>query len=230
MSAIDQPRISRLAVASLVAGMLFFVPIATGLLAVIAGALAINVISKSKGMLLGKGLAYSGLLLGTIHGIFWLLISYADMSYSVDATESSVVIRNGEVNRVEEVGLHLKIPFLESVEYFPTMSLQQLTATAGPLLLRTKESLQIEYNLFWQVCSPAKTFGQFGAFNVPIIEFHIDNSVEDALRPVTVQKFSLEELLSDYDIESSVLDELDEQLESKGICISSFAFIEPGAS
>ena len=228
MSVTDQPRISKLAVASLVAGMLFFVPIATGLLAVVAGALAINVISKSKGMLLGKGLAYSGLVLGAIHGIFWLLIAYADMSYVVDATESAVVIRNGEVSRVEEAGIHLKIPFLESVEHFPTMSLQRLNASAGPFLLRTRESLQIEYSLLWQVCSPIKTFEQIGAFNVSDIEFYIDYSLGDALRHVTVQKSSLEELTSDYKMEPSIVKTLNEQLESKGICIRTFDFLNTG--
>ena len=58
-----QPKISRLAIASLILGILFFIPFAP-LLAIVFGIIALVKISKSKGELKGQGMAIAGLVLG----------------------------------------------------------------------------------------------------------------------------------------------------------------------
>ncbi len=61
-----QLKTSGLAIASLVLGILFFVPFAP-LLAIIFGIIARHIISKSKGTLKGKGMAHAGFVLGSIY-------------------------------------------------------------------------------------------------------------------------------------------------------------------
>jgi len=61
-----QPKTSGLAIASLVLGILSFIPPAP-LLAIIFGIVARHIISKSKGTLKGKGLAHAGFVLGSLY-------------------------------------------------------------------------------------------------------------------------------------------------------------------
>lgn len=68
-----QPKTSGLAIASLVLGILFFVPFAP-LLAVIFGIIALVRVSKSKGALKGKGMAIAGLVLGCLMTLFTIFV------------------------------------------------------------------------------------------------------------------------------------------------------------
>ncbi|MCK4647935.1 type II secretion system protein GspG [bacterium] len=68
-----QPKTSRLAIASPILGILFFVPFAP-LLAIIFGITALIKISKSKGEIKGEGLAIAGVVLGGLMIIFNILV------------------------------------------------------------------------------------------------------------------------------------------------------------
>ncbi len=70
---IKQPKTSGLAIASLVLGILCFVPFAP-LLAVIFGIIALVKISKSKEKLKGKGIAIAGLVLGGLITLFSIFV------------------------------------------------------------------------------------------------------------------------------------------------------------
>lgn len=64
-----QPKTSGLSIASLVLGILFFIPFAP-LLAIVFGIVALVKISKSKGEFKGEGMAIAGLVLGCLMIIF----------------------------------------------------------------------------------------------------------------------------------------------------------------
>jgi len=74
-----QPKESSLAIASLITGILswFLIPIFGALAAIITGHLAFNEIRESRGMLTGKGMATTGLILGYIQLGFIVLILIA---------------------------------------------------------------------------------------------------------------------------------------------------------
>lgn len=67
-----QPKTSGLAIASLVLGILFFVPLAP-LVAIVFAIFALITISKSKGELKGEGMAIAGLVLGGLMILFIML-------------------------------------------------------------------------------------------------------------------------------------------------------------
>src|SRR5690242_7472396 len=54
------------AIASLICGLLFCIPILPSILAIIFGALGLRDIGRSRGRLSGQGLAISGLVLGSV--------------------------------------------------------------------------------------------------------------------------------------------------------------------
>ena len=67
----DKPRISALAVASFIISIaLFFLPLLSGLAAVVVGVIAIGSIAKYKGILSGKGFAVTGIIIGLMQIVF----------------------------------------------------------------------------------------------------------------------------------------------------------------
>ncbi|MBX3376384.1 MAG: DUF4190 domain-containing protein [Phycisphaeraceae bacterium] len=65
------PRVSGLAVSSLVFGLLCCIP-GSGLIGTILGAVGLASISKSDGRLTGRGMAFTGLILGLLGTVLWL--------------------------------------------------------------------------------------------------------------------------------------------------------------
>lgn len=65
------PRVSGLAVSSLVFGLLCCIPL-SGLLGTILGGAALVRISKADGRLSGRGLAFTGLILGLLGSMLWI--------------------------------------------------------------------------------------------------------------------------------------------------------------
>jgi hypothetical protein len=59
-------RISKFAITSLVTGMLFFVPLVRRMVALAFGMLALKKITNANGLLLGRAIAIGGLVLGAL--------------------------------------------------------------------------------------------------------------------------------------------------------------------
>lgn len=215
----DKPRISFLAISSLVAGMAFFIPIVTGLAAILLGAFSVKSINKSQGMLLGKGLAYTGIGLGAVHGTFWLLIFYAGLTYLVDVGQSAVVLRGGDVQRVEKSGLHYKIPFIESVEYYPTETVQLLESNTEALLFSSRETHSLDYKLQWKICAADKAYIKYGPFKRRLIEELLSVKVKNALRNASAHKSNSKELITDYTILKDTENDLNNNLKDSGVCV-----------
>jgi hypothetical protein len=65
------PRVSALAVSSLVFGLLCCIPI-SGLIGTVLGGASLVKISRSDGRLSGRGMAFTGLILGLLGTMFWI--------------------------------------------------------------------------------------------------------------------------------------------------------------
>jgi len=65
LTGIPVPRLSKLALASFILGLLFFVPL-VGLFAIVLGVIALGSIGNSEGLLRGRGLATTGIILGIV--------------------------------------------------------------------------------------------------------------------------------------------------------------------
>jgi len=74
----SSPRVSALAVSSLVFGLLCCIP-GSGLIGTILGGAGLARISKADGKLTGRGMAFTGLLLGLLGTVLWLGIGIGGM-------------------------------------------------------------------------------------------------------------------------------------------------------
>ena len=217
-----QPRISYLAIASLVLGTAFYVPIMTGVLACLTGILAVRAIKASGQTLLGKGIAVTGSVLGGIHTVFWSLVLFAGLTYTIDYGYSGVVLRDGKPVRVEEAGEHYKIPFFEFVEVFPTAEIFSYESNTGKIYFASKESADFEYKVLWRVCDPIRTFTHTGVFNKSRIELRLSTLAKDQLRMAAIRKNSLIDLVAKRNGIEKVEKELEAEFKELGVCLLSF--------
>jgi hypothetical protein len=97
----DHPKTSRLAIASLVLSLLFFIPLVPALLAAVFGLAAMRRIRRSHGELTGYGLA----LAGNILGIFVLLLSLWAADFCREAYNQTSVVADAVLRALGEGNL-----------------------------------------------------------------------------------------------------------------------------
>lgn len=219
-----KPRNSYLAIASLVFGLLFIIPLATGVFAIACGILAIIYIRKSGNQLLGNGLAISGISLGLIHSILWTLILYADMTYMVNEGERAVVLRGGEVVRVAEPGINYKIPFLDYVNVFPMGIIYELSGETGKVYFLSKQAAELSYSILWSVCDPIKAYESYLIFNKPIIEVRLHVQVKDAFRKLAIKYSYVNTMIDSNDSRITIENLLKNDFKEGGLCLNSLQF------
>lgn len=120
---IGESKISGMAIASLVCGLLSFL-FFPAFVAIILGAVALTNIKKSKGGLKGGGLAIAGIILG---GVFFLLIAVATTLKTVNAIERSKTVIEMHEMKVFQI---IRSQYLVDNEKAPP-SLQDLFIEAG---------------------------------------------------------------------------------------------------
>lgn len=82
--------------------------------------------------------------------------------YSVDEREKAVVVRFGEVVRLDaKPGLHIKTPFLEDVRFYDSRILT-LDAEPQPFLTREKKSVLVDSYVKWRIIDLLKFYVAVG--------------------------------------------------------------------
>jgi len=212
-------KISYLAVASLVFGMVFYVPLVTGILAIVTGIFAIKAIKKYEGILLGKGMAISGVLLGLTHGVLWGLIMFAGLTYIVDVENTGVVIRDNVLVRTVGPGIHYKIPFYEHVKSYPTGAIHSLESEPHKVLFKTVKTRTVSSTLLWKICDLELMHNKFGSFDESYIKSRLAQMVKDKVRQYAGRSNNFLELRnSSFLIEKDLVQPFSEL----GACITSF--------
>jgi membrane protease subunit HflC len=90
-----------------------------------------------------------------------ILIAILLCSYSVDNTEMVIVTRLGKpVRVVEEPGLHLRIPFLETTATISKL-LMHYTSQPSQVITKDKKSILIDNYCIWKVSDPLKLYLSF---------------------------------------------------------------------
>jgi len=106
----QEARISKLAISSLIISLFFFIPIITGLLSLIFGVIALKAIKKSSN-LLGKGLAITGVVFGLINIVVWSTVMFSDVVKVIKPNEKGVLIRGEQPTENLSLGLISLIHF-----------------------------------------------------------------------------------------------------------------------
>ncbi len=211
-------RISYLALLSLVMGMAFYIPIASGGIAVVAGLYAINRIKRSEGRLLGRGMAVVGALLGLIHAVLWSLHLYAGMGYVVDEGVTAVVERGDEVVRMEKPGLHYMIPYVETVTHYPTDSIFEAESEVEKYILYTKDHAELQFNVLWKICDVRRFHTNLGYFVEKYHNQMIVAKYKGILRVLASKYNDVDDLSNTLVAKDYMNGLLEEELAEYGIC------------
>lgn len=215
-------RISRLSIASLIAATAFYVPVASGLAAVVLGIASIKAINGSGGSLLGKKIAQFSIAAGAIHAVVWVALLWPGSSFEVPTGATGVVFRDQVPVRALGYGHHRKLPLLEAVTTYPTGELNQIGSEAVEVLLNTSEIVRVKNSGLWSICEPmefARTFGQWEP--IERAQEKVEFSALAVARIAASREATVQELVS-RGLEGRLKDGLSEELKGSGICIMSF--------
>jgi membrane protease subunit HflC len=209
-----------MAVASLILGMTFVIPLVPAILAVVAGLMARRSIESSQGSLLGKGAATIGLTLGSLQGAAWALILFAGMVYVVDPTETAVLVRNNEPAAIVRPGLNFKMPFFESVVFYPTSRIfENKTKPMSVLFLSNKRS-DIIVTMGWRICDPMRFFKVSGKeFSASGPARRLTILAERYLRRADHKANDVDEFTSEFEYRYQMSESINEGAERFGLCV-----------
>ena len=150
----QEVRISRSAVLSLVAGMLFYVPFVTGMTAAVSGVYALLSIKRHRGQYLGKGIAIGGLVLGLISTFVWSAVTFTNAVYAVDPREAAVVLRGKIPHRTVGPGLHFLLPGWERVVIVNVTKRRTGVVETQKFLTYDKKFFNMKIEFDWRICLP----------------------------------------------------------------------------
>lgn len=225
-------RISGLAIASLVFGMLFFIPLISAVLATVFGIKAYFSIRNSDGYILGKNVAISGIVLGGIQLFVWCMVFFSGLFYIVEQNQQAVVTQSGKVVRESYPGFHTKIPFMEKVYFYPKDNIFNFNIEPDKFLLRSKTPVLISIGVRWQVCNPVSMYRAFnGTFDQSNIQLIVSQVLRDKFRLEVYKYNNAADLANSDDIVKELytdkykglFEESSLQLREKfGICLVAF--------
>ena len=102
---------------------------------------------------------------GTIIGLILLVLVVVLFSsmYSVQENQYAVVFRFGEIVRSQDsAGLHFKIPFFETAEYFPKAT-QLYDIPPSEVLTSDKQNMTVDCYVLWSISDPQQFYRTLGA-------------------------------------------------------------------
>ena len=101
-----------------------------------------------------------GIIIGII--VLVLIIVAANSVYTVAEDEYACVFRFSEiVNTGSEAGLHLKVPFIDSVEYF-SKATQLYDIPPSEVLTSDKQNMTVDCYILWSISDPQQFYRALG--------------------------------------------------------------------
>ncbi len=101
-----------------------------------------------------------GIIIGVI--LLVLLIVGANSFYTVAENEYACVFRFSEiVNTSSEAGLHFKVPFIDSVEYF-SKATQLYDIPPSEVLTSDKQNMTVDCYILWSISDPQQFYRALG--------------------------------------------------------------------
>lgn len=174
--------------------------------------------------LAGKGIKLGG-------GLIVALVLIFGSTYTVDQGRYGVVTRYGETVRVEQEGLHLKVPFLESVKIMPS---SVITSTFANMAAVSKDIQEISTTVNVQyTIPPAKVKSIYKDYreDVKTLEANLVTPVVQSVVKRVVSGFAAEELITHRaTVEDAVTKELSARLGSNGLLVRKVELVNFGFS
>ncbi len=136
-----------------------------------------------------KGFKFIGLIL------LLIVVAIGSMAiYTVDERQKAIVFRFGEiVSSKNEPGMHFKMPFINTVQYYDAR-VQTLDADAQSYLTREKKNLLVDSFVKWRIDDVREYYIRLGG-RKSAANSRLAQRVNDAIR-VEVGKRSVQEVVS----------------------------------
>ena len=92
-----------------------------------------------------------------------VVIGIASSCYTVNEDEYAYVVRFSKVEQViDSAGLHFKIPFIDSVQYFPK-NIQLYDLAPSDVLTSDSKAMSVDSYVLWKISDPMTFYKSLGS-------------------------------------------------------------------
>ena len=117
----------------------------------------------------------------TIIAIFVLITAFSSC-YCVNENEYAYVIRFSKIERIEKsAGLHFKIPFMDSVKFFPK-NIQLYDLAPSDVLTSDSKTMSVDSYVLWKISDPMTFYKTLGS--IPEAQNRLDAATYNALKNI----------------------------------------------
>lgn len=114
--------------------------------------------------------------------ILFAIIAIFTTCYTVEENEYAYVIRFSKVEQIEETaGLHFKIPFIDSVQYFPK-NIQLYDLAPSDVLTSDSKAMSVDSYVLWKISDPMTFYKSLGSISEA--QVRLDAATYNALKNI----------------------------------------------
>ncbi|MBR5785808.1 MAG: protease modulator HflC [Clostridia bacterium] len=114
--------------------------------------------------------------------VLFVVIALVSACYTVEENEYAYVVRFSKVEQVEEkAGLHFKIPFVDSVQYFPK-NIQLYDLAPSDVLTSDSKAMSVDSYVLWKISDPMKFYKSLGSISEA--QVRLDAATYNALKNI----------------------------------------------
>ena len=121
------------------------------------------------------------MIIGVIIAIF-AVITAVSSCYCVKEDEYAYVVRFSKIERIERsAGLHFKIPFIDSVKFFPK-NIQLYDLAPSDVLTSDSKAMSVDSYVLWKISDPMTFYKTLGS--IPEAQNRLDAATYNALKNI----------------------------------------------
>ncbi|MBR3918913.1 MAG: protease modulator HflC [Clostridia bacterium] len=112
----------------------------------------------------------------------FVVVALVSACYTVEENEYAYVVRFSKVEQVEEkAGLHFKIPFIDSVQYFPK-NIQLYDLAPSDVLTSDSKAMSVDSYVLWKISDPMTFYKSLGSISEA--QVRLDAATYNALKNI----------------------------------------------
>ena len=174
-----------------------------------------------------EGKKYFKMVLSGAIGLFVLLLILTNC-YTVDTGEVVIISTFGKITRVENEGLHFKIPFVQSKTFMETREKTYIFGrtdemdTTMEVSTKDMQSIKLEFTVQASITDPEKLYR---AFNNKHEQRFIRPRVKEIIQ-ATIAKYTIEEFVSKRaEISKLIFEDLKDDFSQYGMSVSNVSIV-----
>ena len=161
-----------------------------------------------------------GIIIGIVLAV--LIILASSSVYTVRENEYACTVRFAKIiATTDAAGLHFKVPFLDSVKYFPKATMLY-DIPPSEVLTSDKQNMTVDCYVLWRIIDPLRFYQTLGA--TAVAEQRLDNLTYNELKTVMgtlaqADIINMDDGAKRNEIYESIATDVDEQARTYGITV-----------